>query len=152
MSTIEPWLTAIPSDIVEKSLEYQKMHHVYAYCYETETGKCITWAELLKLVHSKESHMYQFTVPVSRECFLEDLGNWEPEARDICRKGYHSIDVVSWDTEGIPREVTKLMVGFCVEAGDGPDSDGYGRSWGSFFASWVDRQGHQITPFQIMTR
>ncbi len=152
MANIEPWLAEIPSDIDEKSPEYQQLHHIYAFRYETETGRCITWPELIKLIHSNESYRYQYSVPVTRECFLEDLGNWEPEAGDICSKGYHSIDVVSWDIDSISREVTKLMIGFCAQEGDGPDSDGFGRSMGSFFASWIDRSGHQITPFQIVTR
>lgn len=152
MANNEPWLAEIPSDIDEKSTEYQQLHHIYAYHYESETGKSITWPELIKLIHSRDSYRYQFSVPVTRECFLEDLGNWEAEARYIWSKGYHSIDVVSWDIDFCTREVTKLMIGFGAAEGDGPDSDGFGRTMGSFFASWIDSKGHQITPFQIETR
>lgn len=152
MSAAEPWLADIPADIDKMDVEYQRRHHIYAYCHETETGRCITWPELLKLLRSREAYMHTVTVPVTRACFAEELGNCKPEADEICRIGYHRIDGISWETEGMPREIVKLMIAFHAAAGEGPDEDGYGRSWGTGFAAWMDRQGHQLTLFQIFSR
>lgn len=147
-----PWLTTIENDIYCYDLDYQKKHHIYIKSYETNSGRCIGWEEFLIFKFSRESYKYSISIPVNRECFVVPDLKWKAQMEKICMDGYHNLDVFSWDRDFKTREVKKVMFGFLVKKGDGPDMDGYGRTLGTFFGAWIDGQGRLISPFQIVHR